>query len=94
VRIEGLAVTDFREEPSEFRVIQRQESGQYLLLIGRPLADTVGEPVVGEVRLDSLPGDTAIAVTNFEGYVITVRGVITPSALQSLLLQLISRSTN
>ena len=74
--------------------MQRQQSGQYLLLVGRPLADTVGEPAVGEVRLDSLPGDTAVAVTNFEGYVVTVRGVIAPAALQSLLLQLVSRPAN
>jgi hypothetical protein len=92
VRIQGLPITDFAETPTQFRVVQRQESGQFLLLTGKPLADTVGEPAVGEVRLDSLPGDTAVATTNFDGYLVTVRGVIAPAALQGLLLQLVSRS--
>jgi hypothetical protein len=91
VKIDGLMVVDFSETPAGFQVVQRQISGRYLLLTGKPLADTVGEPAVGEVRMDSLPGDSAVAVTNFEGYVVTVRGVISPSALQSLLLQLVSR---
>jgi hypothetical protein len=91
VKIEGLAVVDFNEVANGFRVVQRQESGRYLVLTGRPLADTIGEPAVGEVRIDNLPGDSTVAVTNFEGYVVTVRGVITSAALQSLLLQLVSR---
>jgi hypothetical protein len=94
VRIEGLTVVDFRETGDRFQVVQRQESGQYLTLTGRPLADTVGEPVAGDIKLDSLPGDTAVAVTSFEGYVITVKGVAAPEALRTLLLQLVSRSAN
>jgi hypothetical protein len=86
-----LPITDFAETPTQFRVVQQQESGQFLVLSGKPLADTVGEPAVGEVRLDSLPGDTAVAITNFDGYLVTVRGVIAPAALQALLLQLTSR---
>ena len=92
--IEGLAVENFAEAANQFRVIQRQRTGEMLTLTGRPLADTVGEPAVGEIRMDSLPGDTAVAVTNFEGYVVTVRGVVAPATLQSLLLQLVARPSN
>ncbi len=95
VRIGGLAVTEFTPSSGDrFRVVQRRESGELLTLMGRPLADTVGEPAVGEIRLDSLPGDTSIGVTNFEGYVVSVRGVIAPSALRSLLSQLVAAPSN
>ncbi|MBI4501896.1 MAG: hypothetical protein HY700_12150, partial [Gemmatimonadetes bacterium] len=92
VRIEGLPVESFTESGDRFRVLQRRPSGETLTLLGRPLADTIGEPSVGDIRLDSLPGDTAVATTAFGGYVITVRGVIAPADLQALLLQLVSRT--
>jgi hypothetical protein len=93
VRIDGLAISDFSESPTgdRFRVIQRQQSGELLTITGRPLADTIGEPAVGEIRMNSLPGDTAVAVTAFEGYVVTVRGKIAAATLQSLLGQLVAR---
>ena len=91
VRIGGLPVDNFSESGDRFSVTQRSASGQVLMLQGRPLADTVGEPAVGEIRLDSLPGGTSVATTAFNGYVITVRGAIAPGNLQSLLLQLVSR---
>ncbi|MBI4420394.1 MAG: hypothetical protein HY560_06170 [Gemmatimonadetes bacterium] len=70
----------------------QQVSGQPIRLVGTPLADTVGEPVVGEIRIDSVRRrDTTTATTNFEGYMITVQGVVSPSSLRELLGRLVSQ---
>ena len=92
VRIDVLPVDNFSEQGDRFRVTQHSTSGQTLTLLGRPVVDSVGEPAEGEVRLDSVHGDTTTALTQFSGYVVSVRGVIRPAELQALLLQLVARA--
>jgi len=95
VYIQGLTVDSYSgtTRNGAFRLLQRQSSGERITLIGSPLANVVGEPAVGEVRLGSL-GDTAIVTTNFAGYLIRLRGVVAPATLQALVGKLVSTPSN
>ncbi len=91
--IDGLSVENYRSLPGNtggFRVLQRQNTGELITLIAHPVADTVGEPAAGEVRLDSLNRDTTTAVTNFQGFVVTLRGPVGPNLMRELIDRLIS----
>jgi len=93
VVIDGLIIESFRQVgASGFAVQQRQNTGELITLVASPVADTIGEPAEGELRIDSLThGDTTSAVTSFQGYVVTVTGPVGPTTMRELLEKLVSR---
>src|SRR5262249_268924 len=80
VIIDGLtvdSVTQFAAGGTTgYRVVQTLDSGEHITLSAVPVAGAQNPPAAEEVRIDSLPGDTAVATVRFEGFVVNARGVI------------------
>jgi len=94
ILLQGMPIENYRPlagNTGGLRLLQRENTGELITLVARPVADTVGEPAEGEMRLDSIHGDTTTGITTFQGYVVTLRGSVGPTTMRELLHRLAAK---